>query len=324
VPTGNIAMAEIYYITTNGTLRRDENTIMFENGEIKKKIPIENTSELFVVAEVSTNTKFFSLLSQNGIIAHFFNYYGYYIGSFYPREGNPSGHVLIKQVEHYLDKEKRLYLAKSFVLGSIVNSEKLYQIDASEHLEKLKQASSIQEVMQVEGSFRKLCYRVLENLTGWEFETRTKRPPQNPLNALISFGNSLVYAKVLGEIYHTPLNSAVSYLHEPSEKRHSLCLDVAEVFKPILTEGLILELIRSGTITENDFLEETEYCYLNLDGRRKFLRAFDNLLKSTLHHPKLKRKVSIRTLIRLELYKLVKHLTENEPYIPLNYHSLKG
>jgi CRISPR-associated protein Cas1 len=317
-------MAEIYYITTNGTLRRDENTIMFENGEIKKKIPIENTSELFIVAEVSTNTKFFSLLSQNGIIAHFFNYYGYYIGSFYPREGNPSGHVLIKQVEHYLDKEKRLYLAKSFVLGSIINSEKLYQIDASEYLEKLKQASSIQEVMQVEGSFRKLCYKALENLTGWEFETRTKRPPQNPLNALISFGNSLVYAKVLGEIYHTPLNSTVSYLHEPSEKRHSLCLDVAEVFKPILTEGLILELIRSGTITENDFLEETEYCYLNLDGRRKFLRAFDNLLKSTLHHPKLKRKVSIRTLIRLELYKLVKHLTENEPYIPLNYHSLKG
>ncbi len=302
---------------------RDENTIMFENGEIKKKIPIENTSELFIVAEVSTNTKFFSLLSQNGIIAHFFNYYGYYIGSFYPREGNPSGHVLIKQVEHYIDKEKRLYLAKSFVLGSIINSEKLYQIDASEQLGKLKQASSIQEVMQVEGSFRKLCYKALENLTGWEFETRTKRPPQNPLNALISFGNSLVYAKVLGEIYHTPLNSAVSYLHEPSEKRHSLCLDVAEVFKPILTEGLILELIRSETITENDLLEETEYCYLNLDGRRKFLRAFDNLLKSTVYYPKLKRKVSIRTLIRLELYKLVKHLTENEPYIPLNYYSLK-
>jgi len=172
------------------------------------------------------------------------------------------------------------------VLGSIINSEKLYQIDASEHLEKLKQAFSIQEVMQVEGSFKKLCYKALENLTGWEFETRTKRPPQNPLNALISFGNSLVYANVLGEMYHTPLNSAVSYLHEASEKRHSLCLDVAEVFKPILTEGLILELIRSGTITENDFLEETEYCYLNLDGRRKFLRAFDNLLKSTLNHPK--------------------------------------
>ena len=72
-------------------------------------------------------------------------------------------------MEHYLDKEKRLYLAKSFVLGSIINSEKLYQIDASEYLEKLKQASSIQEVMQVEGSFRKLCYKALEELTGWEF-----------------------------------------------------------------------------------------------------------------------------------------------------------
>ncbi|WP_333785381.1 type I-B CRISPR-associated endonuclease Cas1b [Thermocrinis sp.] len=316
-------MAEIYYITTNGTLKRDENTIFFENGDIKKKIPVENTSELFILAEVSTNTRFFSFLSQYGITAHFFNYYGYYIGSFYPREKNLSGYLLIKQVEHYLDKEKRLYLAKSFVLGSIVNSEKLYRIDVSEYLKRLKQAFTIEAVMQVEGSFKKLCYKTLEKLTGWDFETRTKRPPQNPLNALISFGNSLVYAKVLGEIYHTPLNSTVSYLHEPSEKRHSLCLDVAEVFKPMLSEGLILELIKSGTITERDFLEEAEYCYLNTDGKKKFLKAFDNLLKSTVYHPKLKRNVSLKTLIRLELYKLIKHLAEDETYLPLDYYNLK-
>jgi len=316
-------MAEIYYITSNGTLRGDENTIMFENGEIKKKIPIENLSELFIIAEVSTNTKLLSLLSQYNIPAHFFNYYGYYIGSFYPREENPSGYLLIKQVESFLNKDKRLYLAKSFVLGSILNSEAIYGINAKKHLEDLKHASTVQEVMQVEGSFRKLCYRALEELTGWDFETRTKRLPKNPLNALISFGNSLVYAKMLGEIYHTPLNSTISYLHEPSEKRHSLCLDVAEVFKPVLSEALVLELINSGTITEKDFLEETEYCYLNAEGRRKFLKAFDNLLKSTVYYPKLKRNVSMKTLIRLELYKLIKHLTDNEPYIPMNYQSLK-
>lgn len=316
-------MGEVYYITTSGTLRRDENTILFENQDIKKKIPIENVSELFIVTELSTNTKFFSLLSEYDIVAHFFNYYGYYIGSFYPRESKLSGHLIIKQVEHYLDKEQKLYLAKSFVIGSIINSEGIYKIDTKEHLEALKQASNTQEIMQVEGNFKKLCYKTLEELTGWDFEARTKRPPQNPLNALISFGNSLVYAKVLGEIYHTPLNSTVSYLHEPSEKRHSLSLDVAEVFKPILSEGLIIELLKSKAITEKDFLEEAEYCYLNTEGRKKFLRAFDDLLKSTVYHPKLKRNVSLKTLIRLELYKLVKHLTGEEYYLPVNYHSLK-
>jgi CRISPR-associated protein Cas1 len=319
----SIAMPEIYYITTNGKLKRDENTILFENEEIKKKIPIENVSELFVMAEVSTNTKFFSLLSQYNIVAHFFNYYGYYIGSFYPRERNLSGYLLIKQVEHYLSQEKRLFLAKSFVYGAIINYAKIYDIDPTEHIERLNNARSIPEVMNIEGSFKKLCYKALEEKTGWEFEERTKRPPANPLNALISFGNSLVYAKVLGELYHTPLNSTISYLHEPFEKRHSLCLDVAEVFKPILSDRLIIKLIKAKKINECDFLEETEYCYLNEQGRRKFLKAFDEMLNSTVYYPKLKRNVSHRQLIRLELYKLIKHLTGEKFYQPLNYFSLK-
>ena len=316
-------MGEVYYITHSGSLKRRENTLLFENTEIRKTIPVEQVDEIFVLSELSINTKLLGFLSQYQIPVHFFNYYGHYIGSFYPRDKNPSGFLLVKQVEHYLEPQKRLYLAKGFVAGAIQNASKVYSVDPLPYLQELNSAKSIQEVMSMEGSFKKFCYQKLKGLTGWEFETRTKRPPTNPLNALISFGNSLVYAKVLGEIYHTPLNSTVSYLHEPSEKRHSLCLDIAEVFKPVLSEALVLELINSGTITEKDFLEETEYCYLNAEGRRKFLKAFDNLLKSTVYYPKLKRNVSMKTLIRLELYKLIKHLTDNEPYIPMNYQSLK-
>ncbi|WP_448588274.1 type I-B CRISPR-associated endonuclease Cas1b [Thermocrinis sp.] len=315
-------MAEVYYITNHGTLKREENTLLFENGELRKTIPVEQVEEIFIMSEISLNTKLLSFLSQHEVPIHFFNYYGYYVGSFYPREKNPSGFLLVKQVEHYLDPQERLFLAKSFVMGAIQNACKLYSIEPSPYVEELRLAKKVQEVMEVEGSFKKLCYQRLEALTGWEFERRTKRPPSNPLNALISFGNSLVYAKVLGEIYHTPLNSTVSYLHEPSEKRHSLCLDIAEVFKPILSEKLIIELINSGTIDERDFLKETEFCYLTQEGKRKFSKAFDKLLNSTVSHPKLRRKVSHRTLIRLELYKLIKHLTADQPYTPLNYWAL--
>ena len=315
-------MGDIFYITQNGSLKRKENTLLFENTELKKPIPIQQVDEIFVLSEININTKLLSFLSQYQVPMHFFNYYGYYVGSFYPRDKKPSGFLLVKQVKHYLDLEKRIYLAKSFVIGAIQNASNIYSIDPSPFLKELNSAKTILEVMSVEGSFKKLCYQKLESQTGWKFGERTKRPPSNPINALISFGNSLVYSKVLGEIYYTPLNSTISYLHEPSEKRHSLCLDVAEVFKPILSEKLIINLISSNIITEKDFIQNTEYCYLNEEGRRKFVRAFKELLEKTKYHSKLSRKVSHRTLIRLELYKLIKHLTDDEIYTPLNYKKL--
>lgn len=314
-------MGRVYYITKHGTLSRKENSLLFENSEIKKSIPVEDVDELFVITEVSINTKVLNFLASYGIVVHFFNYYGYYTGSFYPRETNISGYLLVKQVEHYLEPSKRLYLAKSFVAGAFQNLSLVYGVDAEPFLVELDRVKSIQEIMQVEGEFRKLCYKKLEDLTGWDFGKRTKRPPRNPLNALISFGNSLVYSKVIGEIYNTQLNPAVSYLHEPSTKRFSLALDVAEVFKPILSDRLILKLLGEGKIQSENFVQESEFIYLNEEGRRVFLKEFNELLESTYYHKSLKRKVSMRTFIRIELYKLIKHLLEEEIYKPINFGS---
>ncbi|RME08078.1 MAG: type I-B CRISPR-associated endonuclease Cas1, partial [Aquificota bacterium] len=245
-----------------------------------------------------------------------------YIGSFYPREKNLSGFLLVSQVQHYLQKEKRLYLAKSFVEGAIKNLCPFLQIEQETYLSELSFAEDIPQVMAVEARLRRDFYEKLSQETGWDFEKRTKRPPHNPLNALISFGNSLVYAKVLGEIYQTQLNPTISYLHEPSEKRFSLSLDVAELFKPILSDRLIVQLIKERKLTEEHFLQELQYVYLSREGRRVFVQAFNDLLESTVRHRRLNRKVSHRQLIRLELYRLIKHLLEEEVYRPLNYWAL--
>lgn len=315
-------MGRVYYITHSGELRREENTIIFQNAEVKRAIPIEDIDELFLLSEVSTNSKALGLLSERGAVVHFFNYYGYYIGSFYPREKNLSGFLLVRQVVHYLDEQKRLYLAKSFVEGTIRNLCPLLGMEQEPYLLTLSKAKDVPQVMAVESKLRKDFYQRLSEHTGWEFEKRTRRPPHNSLNALISFGNSLVYAKVLGEIYQTQLNPTVSYLHEPSEKRFSLALDIAEVFKPILSDRLIVNLIKEGKLTEEHFLQELDYTYLSKEGRRLFVQAFNELLESTLRHRKLNRKVSHRQLIRLELYKLIKHLLEEEIYKPLSYWTL--
>ncbi len=305
-------MGRVYYIFSHGTLSRRENTILFQNEREKKFIPVEDIEELFILSEVSLNTKLLNFLSSRGIVVHFFNYYGWYSGSFVPRESSVSGLLVVKQAEHYMDANKRLYLAKEFVRGSIANSMRNIAVDFN--LSLLDRVRDIEVLMSLEARFKKAYYEELERLTGWEFGKRTKRPPSNPLNALISFGNSLVYASVLKEIYHTPLNPAISYLHEPSTRRFSLSLDIAEIFKPIISDRIILKTIGQGIIGESDFEKDLNHTYLSENGRRKFLKEFDRLIKTTYTHPALKRKVSIRQLIRLELYKLIKHLLGEQKY----------
>ena len=150
----------------------------------------------------------------------------------------------------------------------------------------------------------------------FNFDKRVKRPPENMINALISFGNSMLYSTVLSEIYNTQLNPTISYLHEPSERRFSLALDLSEIFKPILVDRLIFYLVNKRMLGEDDFEKDLNYCLLNDKGRKIFIKKYDERLKKTIKHRELKRKVSYKRLIRLESYKLIKHLLGSKEYKP--------
>lgn len=318
-------MPKSYYIFSNGRLKRKENTVFFESSDRKVPVPVEDIEQIYVFGEVDFNTKFIDLCSKYGIVLHFFNYYGFYSGSYYPREELISGDLIVRQVEHFLDDEKRIFIAKEFVEGAVHNLKRnLEKRDDMEYVEKIKNyesdiknVNSISELMSIEAHVRKEYYKAFEDITGWEMGQREIRPPSNPLNALISFGNSLVYTTVLREIYMTPLNPAISYLHEPSERRYSLSLDISEIFKPVLSDRLIMNLINNGVIKLEHFNMDLNFSYLNDEGRKIFVKMFDERLESTVLHRKLKRKVKYRTLIRLELYKLIKHLYGEEKYSPL-------
>ena len=109
-------MKNSLYIYQNGELSRKDNTLRFTSEEGNKKdIPINSISEIYFFGEDSINTKLITFLSQNNIMVHFFNYYDFYVSSLVPREIKISGKLLVKQVEHYTDKEKRMELAKEFV-----------------------------------------------------------------------------------------------------------------------------------------------------------------------------------------------------------------
>lgn len=325
-------MKETIYIFSNGELKRKDNTLFFESEQGKKFIPIEQTKEILVFGEVDFNKKALEFLSQKEIILSYFNYYGYYMGSFYPREHYNSGYLLIKQVEYYNDVEKRLFLAKQFIAGAVKNTLKILkyynrrekelesQITEIETLlQELESQDQIDKAMSVEGRVKKIYYSAINEILDNEdfrFEKRSKRPPKDYINAMISFTNSMIYNFILSEIYKTHLDPRIGFLHTSNFRRFSLNLDVAEIFKPIIGDRTIFSAINKGIVTAKDFDDQLNGIIFTDSGKKKYIEHLEERLKATIKHHKLKREVSYRRLMRLELYKLEKHLLGEEEYQP--------
>jgi CRISPR-associated protein Cas1 len=356
-------MKRAYYIFSSGRLRRKENTIFFEptteqeptlpeeateeilldapddddttpayDSKQKRVVPIDDIDSFMIFGEVTFNTRFLNFLTKHSIPAHIFNYYGYYAGSFYPRDYLLSGFLLMKQTDHARSLKRRLPIAQGLIDGASFNMMKNLRyyntrgVDCSSTIERIEQyagsiatAQDIPMLMGVEGNIRKEYYSAFPAILkgNYDFEQRVKHPPDNAVNALISFGNSLVYTACLSELYRTQLSPLISFLHEPGERRFSLALDIAEVFKPLLADRIIFKVLNQKMIQHSDFDRHLNYCYLKPSARKIFVKEFEEKLTTTIEHRKLKRKVSYRRLIRLECYKLVKHLlgeTEYEPF----------
>lgn len=216
-------MLKDYYIFSNGRMKRKDNTFFFVDHEEKKKsLPVERIDNIYVFGEVDLNSSFLNLMNQHDVRVHFFNYYGFYSGTFYPRSKKISGFTVVQQSAHYLDLDKRLFIAKSFVQSAsfhMLRNLRHYKEKVQEHIDSIltytkliDKTVKVQELMGVEGMIRQTYYESLNQFLPEEFafDKRSKRPPNDPLNALISFGNSLCYTAVLSEIYKTHLDPTIS------------------------------------------------------------------------------------------------------------------
>lgn len=323
-------MKQSIYIYNNGTLKRHDNTIQFITEEgVKRDLPIENISEIYLMSESSLNTSLLNLLSQYGIIIHFFNYYSFYTGSFYPKETLLAGQMLVKQVNAYTDNEKRVMIAKQFVDGAAYNIYRNLRYyngrgkDLQKFMEtieelrsKIKDVETVEELMGVEGNIHKIYYSAWNIIIDQpiEFEKRVKNPPDNMINTLISYVNTLIYTRVLSEIYKTQLNPTISYLHQPGTRRFSLSLDIAEIFKPLIGDRLIFSMLNKNQINEDSFTNELNYLHLKKKASQDIMAELDKRLKTTIKHRELEKDVSYQYLMRLECYKLIKHLIGEKEY----------
>jgi CRISPR-associated protein Cas1 len=327
-------MGSTRYISSMGELSRKDNSLCFRKGGSNVYIPVENTKEIYCLNEVSLNTKLLDFLSANNIIVHFFNYYEGYSGTFYPKDQYSSGKLLVKQVGTF--ESNRMMVAKAIVEGIGINiDEVLYHyykhnkkevketIDwiRKEFSKRVEESNNIKGLLAVEGELWQRFYSEFSNILPEDFvmNKRVKRPPDNPINALISFGNSLLYTKTISAIYRTHLDQRISFLHEPSEGRFSLSLDICEVFKPVVVFRTIFDLVNNRKLqVGKHFDKKVNYCLLNEEGRKIFIQSFEARLESVFVHKKLKRKVTYRTAIKLDCYKLIKFILEGQEFSPFS------
>lgn len=323
-------MKQSYYLYRSGRIQRKDNTLeIVYKDNTKKSIPVERVDDIYVMTEFDFNTTLLNFLSQYGINVHFFNYYGFYTGTYYPKESLVSGKLLIKQVESYTNKEKRLKIAKAFIEAASYNIYRNLTYynnrgkDLSDYMKEIEflrtqipLTKDVQELMGIEGNIRKIYYNTWNIIINQDiaFEKRVKNPPDNAINSLISYVNIIIYTRVLSEIYKTQLNPTISYLHEPSERRFSLCLDIAEIFKPIIGDRLIFSMLNKKQITEKDFEKGLNFLYIKDGARKEITKQIDLKLQTTIKHKKLDREVSYEYLIRLEIYKIIKSLLEETEY----------
>lgn len=248
-------MKKTFYLFNPGILERKDNTLKFipctDNGETpavsaqSRYLPVEDIGEFYVFGSLRANSALFNFLGQKDIAVHFFDYYENYTGSFMPRDSLLSGKMLLAQASHYQNRKKRMDIARKFIVGAAYNMAKNLQYynrrgKDMEHImdtmnkltAQIPDTQTPEELMGIEGQIRQYYYEAFNLIiNNFEINNRTKQPPLNEINALISFGNMMCYTICLRAIHQTQLNPTISFLHTPGERRYSLALDIAEVFK---------------------------------------------------------------------------------------------
>lgn len=302
--------------------------ILIPAGE-KKCIPVESIESVICFGTVNFNSRLVHFLSRNRIPMHLFNLTGSYGGSFIPAERSLSGNLLLKQAAFHCNLNKRMEIGKQIINASIANclTNLKYHYnrgadipDVIEEITSIKEfvlsAGSISELMGLEGTARRFYYAAWKRIFKQpvEFTTRKKNPPNNLINALISYGNMIVYSVCLNEIYHARLYPEIGFIHQPGDNKMSLSYDLADIFKPLITDRVVFKVINKNIITEKDCVIKNGRCSINKEARQKFVKEIEDKLMTKIQIDGKENRSTYRRIIREECYKLIRHFNEETYY----------
>lgn len=345
-----------YYIFSTGYLHRKQNTFHIEPKETiddfyaekeetacvlpeqqeqafqpKNYLPVHQVEALYCYGETAFSSPALRLAGKEGIPVHFFDFYGKYYGSFFSRESASDAPLVLLQAQHYLNEQLRLKLVTAIVGASVYNMDQLlhyydsaqcnltYQrVRIQEMHAEVTTATGLKRIGGAEGFARRCYYAAIKKiLAPIPFEGRVVRPPDSLVNAMLSFGYAMLYTQLCSELFRAGLSPYLSVVHEPRERRFSLALDLADIFKPLFVDRLVLKLLQQGVITEQQHsVRQDGGVYLTKEGTQLLTMHYDQEMKHTIYHPRYKRAVSFRTLLRLECLHLAGYLRDGIRYEP--------
>lgn len=234
----------------------------------------------------------------------------------------------------YSDKQKRLQLAKKIIIAGTQNIKSNIQyynrrydnINLSDNIkalsefkELMNEADSIEHLMLTEARMRETyfsCFDSILHADGFKFERRSRRPPKNEVNAMISFGNTILYGYIADVIQKTDLDIRIAFLYSANRRSQSLNLDIAELFKPVIVDRLIFSLINKHIIVANKHFtaNDDSSVLLNREGKSVFISAFKDKLSQKIDIKG--EKLSYAQLISCEVWNLRGYILQGDKYTP--------
>ena len=339
-----LGIDNVLYVDEQGCIlkKTGERLLVVKEGETIRDIPLIHLGQVVLCGNISVTTPVMQTLLNEGIPIVYLSAYGRYQGVLMPQISRNS---LLRVAQHRVadDSEKCLALAKAFVHGKISNMRMMLQrrkwrgktetdaeettIESSiEGMRKMRgrlpKAENLPELLGFEGNASAEYFRSFSSMLnmemGFSFEHRTRRPPKDPTNALLSFAYSLLTADVISAIQIVGLDPYVGFFHQQTYGRPCLALDLMEEFRPIIADSVVVTLINNRQITPNDFTQSHGGWFLKDAARKKFYAAYEKRKNETITHPVFKYKISFRRALELQVRLLAKCLMgEIETYTPL-------
>ena len=315
--------------------KRDEYLIVQYADKRKVEVPLIKVSQVVVSGDVTLTTPALHTLLERGIEVCFLSMYGHFRGRLSPPIAKNS---LLRREQYcaHTDPSRALAIAQACVKGKLENMRTmLLRMNRQLQDETLATAAStiqrmshevpqtmrVGSLLGIEGSGSAAYFGVFGKMLrgSMPFVARRRRPPTDPVNALLSLGYTLLTQQVLGAIQVVGFDPYIGYLHQPRYGRPALALDLMEEFRPIIADSVVLNVCNHHILEASDFQEELGVVHLKPHARKKFYAKFEERLQEELQHPYFGYRTSYRRCIELQARMLGKWLTNDIPtYLPLS------
>lgn len=313
-------MPVLYLLEQGSTLHKDgEVFTITKEGRVLDKIPAIKVEQVVILGNVNLTTPVIHYLLKQGIDCVFCSSYGKFHGRLISTESK-FGLLRQRQMETILQPERKLAIAKAIVRGKFQNQRTLLmryhrelnlpQLDRTiteleKAIQRLETCAEPAILLGIEGSASAGYYRAFKDILKQDlgFVTRVRRPPTDPVNSLLSFGYTLLVYAVQAGISTVGLDPFLGFLHTTGYSRPSLVLDLMEEFRPIIVDSLVLWLINSRVMIQDDFRspqEEGRMVVLTDDGVKRFIHHYEQKIQGRVYHRKAQGQVSYRRCFELQ------------------------